>query len=857
MIGKIARIKEAANANVGAFLRALYDYDIPKVGDLWKMGNTSGGGGQSLTVWENGNWMDHATGEKGDLIDLAKAYWGCTKATLYTRLEEMLGINNDFSRPHPVDRRDDSLETVEVDEQMEALSFKAQEFLAQAEKPAPAPVAPIVHSPSGGGFVASTIASQPQAKAGRVRTPEEHPQWQPCPDFSPWSPEGGLRGPSKEPSFSWPFHNREGVIQFWVARFDLPGGGKSFSIAYYSKEGWIQKKPRLESFPLLGIHDFWRLKDSDTKTIVVLVEGEKAATIGNRLAIPGFWFTTWHGGAANTKKIDLSPLFGRKVLLWPDNDQPGKTAMQGIYGVLHGHAFAHLLALPTDWALKDDIVDVYDRFGLEYVTAFLIGGCKNLPTDMNVGDIPDEHREPNQLGSIYRLVDRYGKDLKFSQEKQQWYVWDDGWWQEDRGGKKVFGYVTDTVLRAWEDCLSNDPKEIEQYSKKAKNVTHMMGIIQGAALQHEVNVSENDFDPDPDHIAVANGYLDLRTGELSELRREHMVSKIIPFRFDPKATCPRFEEFVLEIMCGNHRLVTFLQDYFGYALTGLPPDRIFAILHGSGKNGKSTLINIIGTIMGDYHVAARVESVMASDRPDKIGEDLIPLRGARLASLQESERGMRINESKVKGLTGRDRMRCRPLHSNTWLEWVNTAKMVLSTNYRPKITGNDKGIWDRITLVPFDYRVKVDETDLHLKIITQEGSGVLNWLVKGAMRYYANGKKIIKPKEISDSTRSYHEDENTIGTFVDTCLSFREGDRMQASQVYLLYKRWMEQQEDQAILGLRNFQEEIGHYFEDLQVKRVRSSAGIFYHGVSKRTDWDHTKTSEDKIEDEIVGPVY
>lgn len=841
MIGKIQRIKSAANADIGAFLRALYDYDIPRLGDLWKMGSVSGNGGDSLTIWPDGGWKDFATGQSGDLIDLAQLAWDCTKDTLYHRLEQMLGLEPDFKKPHPVDREDDSLEAVEIDRLMSELSYKNDDFFASVGKQETVQKIP------------EQVATHLPAHKEAVKVaPDELPPWKPAPEQDPWT-TGALKGPAKSPSMVWPYHNKEGQIVFWVGRFERPSG-KVFSVSYFSEQGWVSKKPRLESYPLLDIHLFWRLKDSDPDTTVVLVEGEKAATIGNSLGLPGFWFTTWHGGASGTKKQDFLALADRRIILWPDNDAPGKEAMHGIFSVLNGKSLMTVAELPTDWALKDDVADINDRFGAEYIHSFLIGCATKIPESLEQ-DLPEEHREPNQLGSVYRLLDRYGKNMRFSVERNAFMIYRNGYWQLDVGSSEIFGYVKETVERVWQDCVANDPKLVEQYARASKGITHMKGIMEGAQMMPEVAVSENDFDPSPDHLCVRNGYLDLRTGELRPHTRDQMSSKMIPFDYDPNAEAPRFKEFMHQIMCGDAEMTQFLQDYFGYSLTGNPPNRIFPIFFGGGQNGKSTLINIVSAVMGEYHVAARTETIMASDRPDKIGEDVIPLRGARLATLQESEKGMKINESKIKGLTGRDKLRCRYLHSNTWLEWVNTAKLVLATNYRPKISGSDRGIWDRIALVPFNYRVPKgsDDADLHVKILSTEGSGVLKWMVDGARRYYQNDKKIYRPNSVIAQTKVYQEDENTVGSFVDQCLAFSPTYRIEASKLYLLYKDWMETSGDEAIKSTRTFREEITPFLEDLQVKRRRISSGWIYEGVGRRSDYIVGKGLNANIDTDIA----
>lgn len=824
MLDKIQRIKSAINADIGSFLRALYDYDIPRNGNLWFMGDVHGTGGSSLKVFDNGTFKDFASDSnlQGDLIDLARHHWDCSNATLYDRLESMLGLDNeDFRRPHPVDLTDTSLETADIDDKLSSLSF-ADSFFAKE---------------LGLDDKASSVApvrSIPPSVAAAAKS--ELPPWKPAPEEDPWSTKK-LRWASNTLSFVWPFTNEKGEIIFWKARFEH-ASGKRFSLAYFSDDGWINKKPRLQKSPILGLADFMRLKEVDTETVIIIVEGEKAASVGNSLRIPGVWFTTWDGGASNTNKTDFTPLFGRRILLWPDNDSPGKQCMLGLYSVFNSKAMVHIATLRDDWAAGDDIVDIHSRYGPDYLNSFLLGELDKVPRTLEQsGDIESDHQEPNQLGSVYRLIDRYGKDLKFSIERNQWYIWRDGIWQLDVGGGKVFQYTMDIVNSVYKDCVSNDPKEVVAYSKRAKSIQHMRGIMDGASMMSQIAVSENDFDPDPDCIATANGLLNLATGELTPLTRAHMASKIIPFRYDPKAPATRFKEFLKQIMQDKTELVTFLQDFFGYCLTGNPPDRIFPIFWGGGKNGKSTLVNIILAVMGDYASAARVETIMASDKADKIGEDLIQLRGGRFTALQESEKGMKLNEAKIKGLTGRDRLRCRYLHSNTWLEWTNTAKIILSTNNRPRMTGNDKGLWDRIALVPFNFRVREEDSELHTRILATEGEGVLAWMVEGALRYYKNGKKIYRPEEVCERTKQYQEEEDTLGQFVDECLFFSPDARIMSSELYRVYRRWMEDREDGAIKGSRNFSEEIAQHLEDLQVKKNRSSKGFYYEGVAQRTE--------------------
>lgn len=852
MVSKIQAIKEAANANVGAFLRALYGYDVPKRGNTYLMGNVHGVGGDSLFIYEDsGNWMDAGNSvssiDRGDLIDLAEAHWGCSKATLYDRLSDMLGVADDFRKPHPIEYTD-KFEAADIDAKLSELNAKTSDWansfsLSEDDKLRKQEAEEVRKKEL------EEIAARPPTQVydtAPKKSPNEPPPWKPAPTPDPWT-SGAFSTRRAAPKYVWPFRNKDGDIVFYVARFETPMG-KTFTPAYWDGTNWIAKKPIMELYPLLGANLLWQM-EADDDTVIVLVEGEKSASVGNSLQIDGYWFTTWHGGAKNIKKIDLRALYNKKVILWPDNDVPGTEAMNAILGALKGHALVSTVSTEEGWDIGDDVVDVAQSQGVDHVKEILYKATTLIPEDMG-NPMPANCQEPSQLGSVRRFLYKYGKDVKYSQESGVWYLFKDGWWQEDRGMSQVFLMATSIVDTIWTDCTASNPKDIEKYFNAARNTKHIEGILNGVKMDPNVSISEHDFDPDPDIICVANGMLDLRTGVLRKGRRDDMASKQIPFEYDKNAKCPRFMEFMEQIMQGNSAVIQFLQQYFGYSLTGNPPDRIFVIFLGSGRNGKSTLINIIKTIMGAYHVTARTESIMSSDKADRIGEDVIPLRGARLITMQESEVGMRIHQAKIKSLTGQDTIRARYLHSNSWLEWVNTGKFIMATNYKPKVTGNDRGIWDRICMINFGFQVPVRESDpdLHTKILEHEAQGVLTWMVKGAAQYFGQGKKIFKPDVIMETTQEYQEDEDTIGSYVNECLEFGGNLRIGASELYRGYKKWMDDRMDDYTVSTRTFSELVRMRLNEHNVAKVRTSTGIEYRGVGRKATVPAELFEEDDI---------
>lgn len=797
------KISDHLNGKTGEFLTYLYGSEPTKLGDTWKLGDYTGATGDSLTIWQSGAFKDFATGDKGDLVILASLYWGKDIPETCARIAaEFLGIESDYE---PAD--DWEL----LDAQMEAFQ-RGEDPTKVSKAPKPIPEKP----------------AQPKIKPLSPPTPGLSEKWEDCPPSDPWTT--GVFKASGTISV-YRFVTADNKTAFLSARLQQ-GKDKSFRIAHFYDGQWIQKAPPMQARPLYNLPN---LMLASSETPVIVVEGEKKCVKAAK-EIPEYLWTTWHGGSGAIDKYDLRPLEGRKVIIWPDNDDPGTTVANRIAEYLGTRARVIVLRPESTWAKAADVADILDEFGKGYTLSKIKEAIDDLPESGLEAErvVSPDHKEPNQLGSVYRFIDLYGHEVKYLLEAKDWMHFDGRRWVFDRSGF-VWRKLRNLVERTIQDC--GDTRESRKYFEAAKNVAHLTAIENGAKRMEGIGMSENDMDKDAHLLNVRNGVIDLTTGKMLPHNKGMMMSKICEVDYEQNATAPEFHSFLKRIMCGSDELVDFLQAYFGYSLTGLPPDRIFAIFYGSGRNGKSTLTQIISQIMGDYHVAARVQSIMQSGSGglDKIGEDMIPLRGARLATMQEAEKGMKLNEGKLKELTGRDKLKCRYLHSNIWLEWTNTAKLILSTNHRPRIQGTDSGIWDRVALVPFNYRITDDELDPELadRIIQNEASGVLRWLVEGAVRFFENGRKIHRPEAIRVATEDYQNDEDVLGRFFSQCIAIKDTGDITAKDLYICYKEWMEDNQDNGVMGSRNFHEQFNQRLASIKgVYRVRRSDGYHYTGI-------------------------
>ena len=223
----------------------------------------------------------------------------------------------------------------------------------------------------------------------------------------------------------------------------------------------------------------------------------------------------------------------------------------------------------------------------------------------------------------------------------------------------------------------------------ARQSLALNGQAQGPSRERTIRAAPTclpeDLDRDPWLLNASNGTIDLRTGTLQPHRREDLLTRCIPVAYDPDAACPTWDSFLARIMAGNANLISFLQRAVGYALTGVIREHVLLILWGSGRNGKSTFLNTLRTLLGPYAMKAPSELLMVSNN-DRHPTERADLLGKRFVAAIETEQGRRLAEVFVKEATGGDPIRARRMREDFW-EFQPTHKVFLATNHKPVITG--------------------------------------------------------------------------------------------------------------------------------------------------------------------------
>jgi len=409
-------------------------------------------------------------------------------------------------------------------------------------------------------------------------------------------------------------------------------------------------------------------------------------------------------------------------------------------------------------------------------------------------------------GNAERLVALHGKDLRYCYAWKTWLVWDGKRWKKDGQGeveRRAKDTVRDLYAEAshWGD--EHTRQSIAKWAIQSESERRIRAMISLARSEPGISVLPEELDRNPWLFNVANGTLDLRTGELRPHRREDLITKLSPVEYDPEAKAPLWESF-LERVLQDEELIAFIQRAVGYALTGDTSEQVLFLLYGTGANGKSTFLETIRAMLGDYAQHTSFETFLAR-RGEGVRNDIARLVSARLVTAQEVESGRRLAESLVKLLTGGDTVTARFLYSE-YFEFKPEFKLFLAANHKPIIRGTDLAIWRRIRLIPFTVTIPPEEQDHRLgEKLKKELPGILAWAVRGCLEWQERGLGL--PPQVKAATEAYREEMDILAAFLNERCVISPEAVTPAKDLYAAYTQWCfeygERPETQRSFGMR------------------------------------------------------
>jgi len=318
--------------------------------------------------------------------------------------------------------------------------------------------------------------------------------------------------------------------------------------------------------------------------------------------------------------------------------------------------------------------------------------------------------------------------------------------------------------------------------------------------------------------------------------REDLITKCCSAEWHEDAAADLFEAF-LERMQPVEAVRRFIQRYLGYCLLGLTHEQVFCFFHGGGRNGKSTLVDIVCRILDDYATTVPIET-LAGEQRRKGGDatpDLMRVPGARLVRASEPESNMKLREATIKSLTSDEPILIRALHRD-FNEIYPQFKLLISGNHKPRIDNDDNGMWRRVLLVPWAIKLEKHEVDKLLgKKLWGERDGIFAWLVRGALSYLQEG--LDPPEEVLAATEEYRTESNPIGAFLDARCEFTgdlKNDRLSPGDFFADYEKTRESQ-GWPQFQLSTFTKRLPEQAETRGAVKHKSNGLIVYCGVRFR----------------------
>lgn len=593
---------------------------------------------------------------------------------------------------------------------------------------------------------------------------------------------------------TWAYRDRDGEELFVVARFDDADGK---TVIPFIKDGAKYRAKGPET-PLPLFHlDQINARFDDR---VFVVEGEKCA---EAITVLGGLATTSQGGSGRAHKSDWSALAGRDVAIWPDHDAAGAKYLAQVLQQLSALVPApqvrvvdvEALALPP----KGDVVDFLARqpgATLDTVMAVPMLGAPPLADAAIVryAEAGARMYEQDDVGNAERLRDKHGARFRHC-PAVGWLAWDGTRWRPDpnevliRRAAMDIGKDLYAEARAAADAGDKAPLKNASRSGRRAQVDAMIDLA-GTLL----NAAVGEFDRDPYVANVANGIVDLRTGELQPHRPEALLTKISPVAYDPEAVCPLWDAFLNRVLRGDGSVIDYLREVAGYALTGSIEEQCFFIFYGPGQNGKTVCTETLAYVFGEYAATAEMESLQVGERSRGAARnDLASLAGARLVLASEPDASARLSEPLIKLLTGGETLKVRFLYKE-YFDLRPTFTIICSANYLPRVQGTDEGIWRRIRVVPFREYIPEDERDPQLlDKLKAEAPGILRWCVEGAVRWRRRGR-LETPLAVRQASAVYRSEQDTFQEFlIDCCDTTDSLTEVTARTLYDAYLGWCSQ----------------------------------------------------------------
>lgn len=547
---------------------------------------------------------------------------------------------------------------------------------------------------------------------------------------------------------------------------------------------------------------------------IFIPEGEKDT---DSLTKRGYIALTY--GGSGDWQSEFATLFkGAKVYILADNDEPGRKVANAILSDLKGVAKSAKVIVPVPDIPKADISDYFaagrsnedfEKLIQSAVTDTIVGDpipVKNSTVSKSIlvnqlVKLDAANKFPlTDIGSATLFSEVFKNKHRYNVTTRDWFYYDGQRWSLDREGlraRKSAKELSKALSIYAVNCLPDEEeKRKEQYLKYALTWTYSRtrnAIIQDS---RDLNfISNEELDADDYALNLQNCVLVFHEDKVEKYEHsaDLLLSKIANVEYHPEERCERWEQFLDEVMQGDKDKIHYLQKLFGTCLTGdVRLEKMWFLFGSTTRNGKSTMIERIADVLGDYSKTIRPETLAIKNNPDSrtASPDVAKLAGTRLCVCSEIPKRMPLDVGLLKTLTGRDTIVARFLHQDEF-QFVPKFKMICNTNFLPIVSDSTVFKSDRVQIVSFDKHFTEQEQDKTLKdkLSTKEAlSGILNWMIEGWIAFCKEGLE--PPEAVTKATVEYETSSDKLQNFINDCLVKSVGKNISVKDAYAKYEEW-------------------------------------------------------------------
>jgi len=441
----------------------------------------------------------------------------------------------------------------------------------------------------------------------------------------------------------------------------------------------------------------------------------------------------------------------------------------------------------------------------------------------------------DDTGNAERLVDTFGKQIRYSYVNKSWLYYDGRKWCFDVTGAihRMADEIVETMRDDEDYFVQNAPeswgdteaveKNFMKHLKQSRSNRGKENMVKES--QHHVPITPDQLDTHKTLLCMPNGIINLKTGELQPHDRQKFITKITRCEYTDKIDHPLWDSFLESTFGGDRDLIHYIQKAVGYSLTGSTQEQCAFFCYGTGRNGKSTFLETISDALGDYATNIQPETIMVKPGTSGPTSDIARLKGARFVTCSEPNEGVRLNEGLIKQLTGGDKVTASRKFENEF-EFYPEFKLWMSTNHKPVIRGTDVGIWRRICLIPFTVCIPDDKVDKRLKYkLERELPGILKWAVDGCLMWQREGLE--QPDAVKQATAEYRSEMDVISAFIAECCTTDGESTERAKDLFQTYAKWAKENNEYEMKSTK-FGIELSKKFDKYHAKD-----GWHYRGIA------------------------